>query len=69
MGIKKARTNGLGIGVVMSTTILPYALGLWFGSWLIAHGVTNSRTGVLYSAGDVMLVFFSIVMGGFSLGQ
>ena len=69
MGIKKARTNALGMGIVMSTTIFPYALGLWFGSWLIVHGVTNSRTGVLYSAGDVILVFFSVVMGGFSLGQ
>ncbi|EKX31804.1 hypothetical protein GUITHDRAFT_122008 [Guillardia theta CCMP2712] len=69
MGIKRARTNALGMGVVLSTTLLPYALGLWFGSWLISHGITNSRTGLLYSAGDVMLVFFAIVLGGFSLGQ
>ncbi|EKX53578.1 hypothetical protein GUITHDRAFT_100562 [Guillardia theta CCMP2712] len=69
MGIKKARTNALGMGSVMGSFMGTYALGLWFGSWLIVHGVTNSRTGVLYSAGDVILVFFSVVMGGFSLGQ
>jgi len=48
-----------------------YALGFWYGSRCVM-GASNcpvSVTGGLYTAGDVLVVFFSIVMGGMNLSQ
>ena len=40
-----------------------YALGFWYGSKLVDEKVMNM--GEPYSAGSVLIVFFSILMGGF----
>ena len=45
-----------------------YALGLWWGSILIEDKYPNVGTGI-YTPGDVMIVFFNILMLGFNLGQ
>ncbi len=68
-GLRKARINGTGFGVVMGSFIGTYALGLWFGSWLIINERTNTVTGKPFTGGDVILCFFAIVMGSFSIGQ
>jgi hypothetical protein len=49
--------------------VATYALGLWFGSWLIINGRTNTMTGKPFSGGDVVMCFFAIVMGSWSVGQ
>eukprot|EP00961_Rhodomonas_salina_P117022 1575363-Rhodomonas_salina.2 len=46
-----------------------YALGLWFGSWLIVNRKENDATGEVYTGGEVILVFFCIIMGSFGVGQ
>jgi len=69
MGLKKARVNATGFGVVMGSFIGTYALGLWFGSWLIMNDRINYMTGNPFTGGDVIMCFFAIVMGSFSIGQ
>lgn len=48
-----------------------YALGFWYGSKCILN-TENCPQNVSkqdYSAGDVLVVFFSVVMGGFNISQ
>jgi len=45
-----------------------YALGFWYGAKLISNQTINRGDNV-YNAGDVLVIFFSILMGSFSLGQ
>jgi ABC-type multidrug transport system fused ATPase/permease subunit len=59
-GLKKARINGTGFGVVMGSFIGTYALGLWFGSWLIINERTNTITGKPFTGGDVIMCFFAV---------
>jgi ATP-binding cassette subfamily B (MDR/TAP) protein 1 len=68
-GLRKARINGMGFGIVMGSFIGTYALGLWFGSWLIINNKYNTSTGKTFSGGDVIMCFFAVVMGSFSVGQ
>ncbi|KAJ3095022.1 ATP-binding cassette, sub-B (MDR TAP), member 4, partial [Phlyctochytrium bullatum] len=62
-GIKASMSNGVSLGLVMMTIFLCYALGFWYGGTLIGFGPNDM------SAGDVLNVFFSIIIGAFSLGQ
>jgi hypothetical protein len=56
---------------VFFAMLASYGLGLWFGS----HCVEGSGTcdpeisGQAYTAGDVLVIFFSILMAGFNLSQ
>lgn len=45
-----------------------YSLGFWFGSKMVAGGELNPDN-TTYSAGEVLVVFFSILMGGFNISQ
>jgi hypothetical protein len=48
-----------------------YSLGFWYGSRCVM-GADNCHPDVSrqhYTAGDVLVVFFSVVMGGFNLSQ
>ena len=59
-GLKQARINGTGFGIVMGSFIGTYALGLWFGSWLIINERTNTITGKPFTGGDVIMCFFAV---------
>lgn len=63
---------GLGMGVLFFAMLASYSLGFWFGS-LCVEGTSsclNSNAGdTKYSAGDVLVVFFCILMAGFNLSQ
>jgi len=49
---------------------LDYSLGFWYGSKLVEEGASeNVFSSSSYTAGDVITIFFSIMIGGFSLGQ
>lgn len=68
---KFAVYSGLGIASFFFVMLSSYALGFWYGSRCVM-GASNcpvSVTGGLYTAGDVLVVFFSIVMGGMNLSQ
>ena len=61
VGIKKALFSGIGMGVTMGLFFCAYALGLWWGGQLVLN---DGWTG-----GDVMAVFFAVLVGGFNIGQ
>lgn len=46
-----------------------YALCFWYGSILIEDQVTNDYSGKVYTSGDIVTIFNSIMMGGFSIGS
>ncbi|EDK31467.1 multidrug resistance protein-like transporter family ABC domain protein (macronuclear) [Tetrahymena thermophila SB210] len=60
---------GAGLGLTFCTMFLDYALSFWYGSKLIGDGTTNQTLDRNYTQGDIFVVFFAIMIGGFSLGQ
>ncbi|CAF3736730.1 unnamed protein product [Rotaria magnacalcarata] len=60
-GIKKGGINGFTMGTVWFLIYCAYALGFWYGAKLIREEG--------YSIGDVIIVFFSIIIAIFNLGQ
>jgi ATP-binding cassette subfamily B (MDR/TAP) protein 1 len=59
---------GVGTGSMLAADLLSYALGFWYGSHCVeSTSVCNS--GQIYTAGDVLIVFFSILMAGFNFSQ
>lgn len=55
-GVKKAFISGTGLGAMMGIMFGSYGLAFWFGSILVVNG---EQTG-----GEVLNVFFAIIMGG-----
>ena len=68
-GIQIGLQIGISLGVVMMVTFFSYALTFWFGSYLIDNGITNNITGQPWKGSEVIVVFFSVLMGTFGLGQ
>ncbi|XP_067650527.1 ATP-dependent translocase ABCB1-like isoform X2 [Haliotis asinina] len=62
-GIRKGFTNGLSMGVVWLVMFSAYALGFWYGTKLVREEPQN------YQAGKMIIVFFSVLIGAFSLGN
>ena len=63
---------GLGMGLLFFTMLTSYSLGFWFGSHCVEDtGVCPARlnNGNTYTAGDVIIVFFTILMAGFNFTQ
>ena len=68
---KYAMYLGLGMGAIFFVMLASYSLGFWYGSRCILN-TANCPSGVArqsYTAGDVLVVFFSVIIGGFTLGQ
>ncbi|XP_030879928.1 ATP-dependent translocase ABCB1 isoform X3 [Leptonychotes weddellii] len=61
IGIKKAITANISIGAAFLLIYASYALAFWYGTTLVL-----SRE---YSIGKVLTVFFSVLIGAFSIGQ
>uniref|UniRef100_F7E6I5 ATP binding cassette subfamily B member 1 n=1 Tax=Ornithorhynchus anatinus TaxID=9258 RepID=F7E6I5_ORNAN len=61
VGIKKAITANISIGVAFLLIYASYALAFWYGTTLI---LTEE-----YTIGEVLTVFFSVLIGAFSVGQ
>ena len=53
------------MGIMLFAVIGTYALGFWYGSVLISDKTINDSTDTMYTAGDVLKVFFAIIMGAF----
>eukprot|EP00475_Leptophrys_vorax_P029376 TRINITY_DN4309_c0_g1_i1.p2 TRINITY_DN4309_c0_g1~~TRINITY_DN4309_c0_g1_i1.p2 ORF type:complete len:167 (+),score=44.95 TRINITY_DN4309_c0_g1_i1:499-999(+) len=68
-GGKRARATGALFGTIMFVMFGSYSISFWFGAQLIAWGTINSRTGLPYTGGDILSVFFGMLIGSFSLGQ
>lgn len=60
------------MGCLFFSILSSYALGFWYGSLCVegASGCSpDLNGGSKYSAGDVLIVFFSVLMAGFNLSQ
>lgn len=60
-GISKALLTGVSIGVTMLVLFGSYALAFWYGASMVRDGEI--------SAGDIVVVFFSVLVAAFSIGQ
>eukprot|EP00079_Xenopus_tropicalis_P037616 XP_017951387.1 PREDICTED: multidrug resistance protein 1-like [Xenopus tropicalis] len=63
VGIRKSITTNLSMGIAQFLIFGAYALGFWYGTKLT---VDEPDT---YTIGKVLIVFFSVLIGTFSLGQ
>ena len=61
LGAKKGLGVGASLGGVIFTLFTIYGAVFWFGAYLISEGLTNG--------GEVLAVFFSVLIGALSLGQ
>uniref|UniRef100_G3VAK0 ATP binding cassette subfamily B member 1 n=1 Tax=Sarcophilus harrisii TaxID=9305 RepID=G3VAK0_SARHA len=61
IGIKKAITANISMGIAFLLIYASYALAFWYGTSLIISKE--------YSIGRVLTVFFSVLIGAFSIGQ
>ncbi|XP_056190704.1 ATP-binding cassette sub-family B member 5 isoform X2 [Falco biarmicus] len=62
VGVKKSITTNTSLGVSQFLTFGSYALAFWYGTKLTAEEEN-------YDIGRVLIVFFSVLIGAFSLGQ
>eukprot|EP00301_Raphidiophrys_heterophryoidea_P018939 c3931_g1_i1.p1 GENE.c3931_g1_i1~~c3931_g1_i1.p1 ORF type:complete len:1270 (+),score=363.00 c3931_g1_i1:173-3982(+) len=67
--LKGAMTAAFTIGFVWFALFCAYAVSLWYGSNLIVTKTKNVQTGNAWTGGDVLSVFFSVLVGGMSVGQ
>ncbi|XP_007954825.2 ATP-dependent translocase ABCB1 [Orycteropus afer afer] len=61
IGIKKAITANISFGAAFLLIYASYALAFWYGTTLV---LANE-----YTIGEVLTVFFSVLIGAFSIGQ
>jgi ATP-binding cassette subfamily B (MDR/TAP) protein 1 len=59
----------IGLGSTFFFMFMDYALAFYYGAKLVGDKTYNDNTGENYKVGDVMTIFFSILIGGFALGQ
>lgn len=70
--LKYAILMGVGIGAMFFSMLISYSLGFWFGSNCVEGNSScppEWNGGNKYTAGTVLVVFFSILMAGFNLSQ
>ncbi|KAL4617085.1 multidrug resistance protein 1-like, partial [Arapaima gigas] len=61
VGVRKAITANIAMGFTFLMIYLSYALAFWYGTTLILAAESN--------IGDVLTVFFAVIIGAFALGQ
>jgi len=60
---------GLAMGGIFCSEMCAYAVGFWYGSRLIKNQTVNPVTDKPYSPGDIITVFFSVLLGAQALSQ
>nr|QNH67866.1 ATP-binding cassette transporter subfamily B member 1 X2 [Brachionus rotundiformis] len=68
LGIRKATINGLLMGFIWIVINCAYALGFWYG-WTLSLNIDPTTGLPEYTIGTILLVFFSIIIAIFSLGN
>ncbi len=69
LGMRSGLLNGLTLGITMAILFASYGLALWYGAKLVHDEVMSEQTGKPFTGGDVMTVFFSVLMGSMGIGQ
>lgn len=69
--MKFALFSALGIAALFFCMLASYSFGFWYGSKCIlnTNDCPESVSKQKYTAGDVLVVFFSVLMAGFNLSQ
>ncbi len=69
--MKKSIKNGffvaLSFGLIYLGFWWDYTLGYWYGGTLLEKKQRNTLFGRNYTVGDVVTIFFTIMMGGLSI--
>lgn len=62
---------GLGIAGIFFAMLASYSLGFWYGGQCVigSDHCPEDVSGQDYSPGDVLIIFFSILMAGFNMSQ
>jgi ATP-binding cassette subfamily B (MDR/TAP) protein 1 len=68
-GVRMGVKVGISLGLVMFFVFASYALTFWFGAWLIDGKKINAITGEPWKGSEIIIVFFSLLMGTFGLAQ
>ena len=66
-GIKRGFINGAMLGFLWLVINCAYALGFWYG-WTLTENVDADGNSE-YSVGKILLVFYNVLVGVFSLGN
>jgi ATP-binding cassette subfamily B (MDR/TAP) protein 1 len=66
--IRKGWFQGAAIGSFVLVIFSVYGFGLWYGATLIRDG-TDRWPGKLYSGGDVMAIFYALLIGVMGISQ
>ena len=69
VGIIKGRNVGLGNGAIFGACFMTYALGFWYGAKIIADDMDGGCTDDCITGGNILAVFFSVILGSIALGQ
>lgn len=67
-GIKKGFINGGMMGLLFLVINSAYALGFWYG-WTLTEELDPVTGLPKFTVGEILLVFFNIIIGVFSLGN
>jgi ATP-binding cassette, subfamily B (MDR/TAP), member 1 len=68
LSLSYSKFVGLSLGFMMFTMFINYAIAFYYGSVIIENGYQNRIQGRPYTVGDVIVILFSIMIGGMSLG-
>lgn len=66
-GVRRTVFTALGLGMMWLVIYCSYGLAFWYGVKLIIRSIDNHDS--KYEASTMMIVFFSVLMGTFSIGQ
>ena len=67
VGVGKGFKLGLGNGLLFGVIYLTYGLGFWYGARLVAEAIEDGKANP--KGGDIIAVFFSVIIGSMALGQ
>ncbi|KAH7637104.1 multidrug resistance protein 1-like [Dermatophagoides farinae] len=68
-GIRRSMFTGISLGIMYFAIYSSYGLSFWYGARLIVRSIKNGETPPKYQASNMLIVFFNVLMGAFSLGQ
>ncbi|CAG2103942.1 unnamed protein product [Medioppia subpectinata] len=66
-GVRRTLFTGLGLGMMWLCIYCSYGLAFWYGVKLIVRSVEENNH--KYEASTMLIVFFTVLMGTFSIGQ
>jgi len=66
-GVRRTLFTGASMGMMWLCIYCSYALAFWYGVKLIVRSIEEHD--IKYEASTMMIVFFNVLMGTFSIGQ